>query len=176
MKLTPGQRAPDFDVTDIHGQPVRLSDFSGKKLFLAFYRYAACPLCNLRVHELSLRAAEFENAGLSLVAVFESSDESIRKRVGKQDLPFPVVGDPNHSLYDAYGVETSMGGFMAGMVSPKMVKAFSKGFLPGKIEGEVARMPADFLIGPDLKISDVCYGGTMASHMPIETVEAFARK
>ena len=37
-QLKPGDRAPDFELTDTEGQKVRLSDFKGKKnVVLAFY-------------------------------------------------------------------------------------------------------------------------------------------
>ncbi len=37
--LTPGEPAPDFELTDINGKPVRLSDFRGKKpVVIAFLR------------------------------------------------------------------------------------------------------------------------------------------
>jgi peroxiredoxin len=37
--LAPGQLAPDFELSDVHGQPVRLSAFRGAKVVvLAFLR------------------------------------------------------------------------------------------------------------------------------------------
>jgi peroxiredoxin len=37
--LTPGEPAPDFELTDTHGNPIRLADFRGKKpVVLAFLR------------------------------------------------------------------------------------------------------------------------------------------
>ena len=35
--LNPKDKAPYFDLKDQNGQKVRLTDFSGKKLFLYFY-------------------------------------------------------------------------------------------------------------------------------------------
>jgi peroxiredoxin Q/BCP len=35
--LKPKDKAPEFDLKDQNGRKVRLSDFSGKKLFLYFY-------------------------------------------------------------------------------------------------------------------------------------------
>lgn len=39
LLITPGVRAPEFEIEDIHGNPVRLSDFAGRKtVLLAFLR------------------------------------------------------------------------------------------------------------------------------------------
>ena len=35
--LKPGDRAPDFDVIDANGKPVRLRDYRGKNLVLWFF-------------------------------------------------------------------------------------------------------------------------------------------
>jgi peroxiredoxin Q/BCP len=43
MLLQPGDPAPDFDVTDHHGNRVRLSDLRGKKVVLWFYPKADTP-------------------------------------------------------------------------------------------------------------------------------------
>ena len=59
MRLSPGQPAVDFSVTDIFGNRISLADYRGKKLLLSFYRYAACPFCNYRVHELKLNFRRF---------------------------------------------------------------------------------------------------------------------
>ncbi len=36
--ITPGELAPDFELQDVEGQVVRLSDFRGKPVLLAFLR------------------------------------------------------------------------------------------------------------------------------------------
>ena len=36
--IAPGDLAPDFELADVHGNPVRLSDFRGKPVILAFLR------------------------------------------------------------------------------------------------------------------------------------------
>ena len=72
MRLQPGQAAPDFTVTDFTGVTRTLSDYRGKKVLLSFYRYASCPFCNLRIHQLRQKAAEWEGQGLVMLAVFQS--------------------------------------------------------------------------------------------------------
>lgn len=36
--ITPGELAPDFELVDVHGDSIRLSDWRGKPLVLAFLR------------------------------------------------------------------------------------------------------------------------------------------
>ena len=52
MRIQPGQPAKNFTSQDILGHSVALPDYKGQRLMLSFYRYAACPLCNLRMHHL----------------------------------------------------------------------------------------------------------------------------
>jgi peroxiredoxin len=36
--ISPGERAPDFELNDVNGNLVRLSDFHGKPVVLSFLR------------------------------------------------------------------------------------------------------------------------------------------
>jgi peroxiredoxin len=36
--ITPGEAAPDFELTDIQGNRIRLSDFRGRPVMIAFLR------------------------------------------------------------------------------------------------------------------------------------------
>ena len=175
MRLQPGDPARHFEVQDIFDKRIRLSDYEGRKLMLSFYRYASCPLCNLRIHQLIGRYAEFQSRGLDMLAFFQSPRASIQKYVGRRDAPFAIVADPDRTVYRQYGVESSwMGFFMAGITKlPHLLKATAKGFLPGKMEGDTALVPADFLIGPDLHIETAFYGADIGDHLPMEAIDAW---
>ena len=177
MRLKKGEFAKDFNVIDIFGNKISLRDYSGKKLMLSFYRYASCPLCNLRVHQLIQYYPKFHEKGLEMLAFFQSPRESILKYVGKQDTPFPIIADPNREVYDLYRVESSLKGYLKGL---KKTSAFSEarklGFKGGKAEGKKTLIPADFLIGPDLRIEVAYYGKDIGDHLPIEEIERFLGK
>jgi len=175
MRLQTGEPAKPFEVTDIFGSRISLQDFEGQRLMLSFYRYASCPLCNLRVHQLVTRFDEFKSKHLTLLAFFQSPQASIAKYVGRQEVPFPIVADPERMVYRQYGVESSWAGFfIAGVTKlPRLIKASLKGFFPGKMEGQTALVPADFLIGPDLKIEVAYYGNDIGDHLPMEAIEAW---
>lgn len=177
MRIQAGQAAKAFESRDLSGNPVSLEDYRGGRLMLSFYRYASCPLCNLRIHELIGKHETLKDRGLSMVAVFQSPTGSILEYVGKQDIPFPVIPDPERDLYRAYGVESSWGGFFkAAARLPEMIAATRAGFRPGRMEGKTAMVPADFLIGPDLVVEKAYYGRDIGDHMPIADIEAWLKE
>ncbi len=174
MRLEPGHEAPDFEATLWDGGRVRLADRKGKKTWLAFFRYAGCPLCNLRVHRTLGRYATLAASGVELLAVFQSTPETIREYVAEQKPPFPLISDPDEGLYRLYGVETSLAGFLAPTNMLMLAVAMKAGFGPGRMDGSKTRIPADFLIGPDLRVDTAFYGKTIGDHIPFEAVDAFA--
>lgn len=52
----------------------------------------------------------------------------------------------------------------------KMMHAMIKGFLPGKIDGGISTLPADFIIGPDCKIIKAHYGADISDHIPVKDI------
>ena len=174
MKLKPGQHAKNFSVKDFKGNPISLEDYRGKKLILSFYRYAACPLCNVRVHELIKRYPEFKKKGLNFLAFFESPRESIEKNVGKQDAPFPIIPDPERLIYKKYGVGSSWWGMIIGMLNLRVIlKMFKYKYFVKKPEGDVRLLPADFLIDEKGVIRHAFYAKNISGHMPMSVIEEF---
>lgn len=173
MKLAAGQKAPEFYATTWDEQPIELKALRGKPLWLAFFRYAACPLCNLRVHHMIQRHESYRSRGLQVLAVFQSPAAKMKEYVGQQAPPFPLIADPEEGLYARYGLGRSMLGFAAPRNLAKAVEAARAGFLPGVPDGTVTRLPADFLIDSSGVIQEVFYAPEIGEHIPFERVEAF---
>lgn len=176
MKLVSGMSAPGFALTDAFGEPVRLDDYRGERLLLSFYRFASCPLCNLRVHQLLKHYPDWQGRGLHMVAVFESPAEHIHHYLDRHAAPFPIIPDPERVLYRAYGVQASWTGFLRAWTRhlPMVFEAVvRRRFLPGRMDGDWAMVPADFLIGPELRIADAFYGRHIGDHLPIERIDRF---
>lgn len=176
MPLRQGSTAPDFQTTDMFGSAVRLSDLRGRPVLLAFMRYASCPMCNLRVREMALAHERLSREGLVMLVVFQSTAESMREYVGRQDAPFALVPDPDMSLYRLFEVERGWAGLLAPSNVVHAVKAFSKGFAPGRVEGPFDRLPADFLIGPDGCIDRAFYARAAGEHIPLDDVSAWLKR
>lgn len=177
MKIELGQQAPDFEVYDIYGARYSLESLRGKNILLSFFRDATCPFCNLRVYELTKKYPDLAKKGLVMLAFFNSPKDRIVRLVGKKSRPFPLIADPEKSVYDLYSVQSSLLGLLISMFTrmPRMIKAMMLGFTPS-MRGDMTQMPADFLIGPDLKVKGIYYGKDIADHIPVSILETFASK
>lgn len=170
MRLLAGQKAPPLQAVDIDGRPVVVPP-GDRKLWLAFFRYAACPFCNLRVAEIGKHAEQLERLGIDVVAVVQSPAKNIQKYMGQGAPRLRFVADPQQALYRAYHVEKSL----AGMLSPRnRVYARQLGAWKFHPEGSLRRLPADFLIQPDGTLADVFYASIIAEHIPWDRVWHFA--
>jgi len=173
MRLAPNKPAPPLRAPDISGGIVDLAEMRGRPVLLSFYRYASCPVCNLRVHRLIDAYPRLSAAGLSVLGVFQSPVDEMTLYMDRHQAPFPLVPDPQLQLYRRFGVEARWGALLSLAVIRSAVTAFAKGFLPGRISGPFNRAPADFLIAPDGRIALAYYGRTIDDHVSIDTVESW---
>jgi thioredoxin-dependent peroxiredoxin len=179
MKIQSGMTAPSFDVEDMFGKPVNLLSYSDRKVLLAFFRNSACAICNLRVHQLIQQYSEWSQKGLEIIAVFESQLENMAPYVGQREAPFPIIADPQAKLYELYGVEVSEEKIQRMMNNPEtkqvIIYAEEQGFPLIKEEGSnFHRLPAEFLIGPDLRVQLAHYSETVYEHIALDTIAQFA--
>jgi peroxiredoxin len=169
-----GSIAPTFEATTYRGDPLTLESFRGAKLWLSFYRFASCALCNYRIHELMARYEEFADAGIRIVGVMQSAPEQIAKYATKRKAPFPIIADPERNLYQQYGVTPSVLGLLKLRVFSTAFKALLSGIVPGIPDLPLSMVPADFLIDPEGMVWSAYYGQAVSDHIPFDTVTEFA--
>jgi len=174
-RLQPGDLAPDFSWVDLDDVKVELSALRGQRLLLSFFRFGSCPFCNLRVHRLIEAFPQLQSSGLRVVAFFQSSAEVMRRTVGSQRAPFPLLADPEERVYARYAVERSRWGMVrAARRLPDALQAMGRGFVPTEIDGHADLLPADFLIDEAQRIRVAHYGSDIGDHLALEEVFAFA--
>jgi thiol-disulfide isomerase/thioredoxin len=88
--------APDWQLKDLDGKPVKLSDFKGKVLILNFWA-TWCPPCRKEIPTFVSLQKQYAPKGLAIVGV--SLDEKgpgvVTPFVAKMGINYPVVmGDP----------------------------------------------------------------------------------
>jgi peroxiredoxin len=170
-RLQKGDLAPAFTLPTLDGSDFILGGLRGKRTLLAFHRHAGCPYCNLRVHELIKAYPMLEAAGVQVVAVFGSSVQGLRERVGQQQPPFTLVADEDDAIHTLYGTQRSLLGSLSPALIPKWLEGYRLGIKHGSTDNQATRLPADFLIGPDLRLEGVLYGKNAVEHMPIASLE-----
>ncbi|RKN79201.1 redoxin [Paenibacillus ginsengarvi] len=181
LHLQPGIPAPAFTAADIHGHPVTLESYRGRKVLLSFFRFSACALCNLRVRHYIGRYPEWQQQGLDIIAVFESPLANMRSYVGAQNAPFPLIADPKASLYELYGTETSEEKVKATLADAgtkaAIAEAAAAGFELTPEEGSnFHRIPAEFLIDENGILQVVHYGRLVTDHLELAAIDRFAEE
>ncbi len=115
MGLSIGDEAPDFELRDQHGQPVRLSSFRGRKaVVVMFYPFAFTRVCTGELGEVRDNLAQWESDDVQLLAVSCDPMFSLRAFAEQDGLTFPLLSDfwPHGAVASSYGVldETDGGG------------------------------------------------------------------
>ncbi|MCW2873373.1 peroxiredoxin [Actinacidiphila oryziradicis] len=107
MAIAVGDKAPDFELRDQHGQTVRLSGFrGGKNVVLVFYPFSFTGVCTGELSALRDELPAFQNEGIQLLAVSNDSMHTQRVFSEKEGLEYPLLSDfwPHGAVSTAYGV------------------------------------------------------------------------
>ena len=112
MSLKVGDSAPEFSVNDQNGNPVKLSDFKGRKVVLYFYPKDNTPGCTAESCNLRDNYQELQKAGYEVLGVSKDNEKSHQKFIDKFELPFTLLADVEKDIHEKYGtwVEKSMYG------------------------------------------------------------------
>jgi peroxiredoxin len=102
-----GQEAPDFEVRDQHGQPVRLSDYRGKKhVVLVFIPFAFSRGCTGELCAIGEDLSAFQNEDVQVMAISCDSPFTLKAWGEKEGYEFPLLSDfwPHGGVASTYGV------------------------------------------------------------------------
>jgi peroxiredoxin len=107
-----GEPAPDFELVNQFGEPVRLSDFRGRNVVVVFYPFAFSGICTGELCEIRDNLALFEDADTAVVAVSVDSKFAQRAYAEKEGYGFDLLADfwPHGAVASAYGVFDSDSG------------------------------------------------------------------
>ena len=107
-----GDQAPDFELPDQDGNPVKLWDLRGQPVVVYFYPKADTPGCTTQACGVRDHRADYAKVGSVVLGISPDPVKKVKKFHEKYDLDFALLADEGHAVADAYGVwaEKSMYG------------------------------------------------------------------
>jgi len=118
VSLEIGQNAPDFTLTDQHGQQLHLADLlSQVNVVLVFYPFAFTGVCTGELDALQREQQTFAEMDAEVLAVSCDSKFSLRVFAEREGLDFRLLSDfwPHGEVARAYGVlEENLGAALRG--------------------------------------------------------------
>ncbi len=171
-----GHLVTGLSLPAIDGSRFTLEQVRGKRYLLSFLRFAACPFCQLRVHQLISRWHEL-NRNFTVIAVFDSSLENLQHYTGKQVAPFPILADEHAVYYHKFAIKHSLSGTFKAMLfrMPTLLYAMLvKRYFPTSIKGSLTTLPADILVDEHGLVAEIYHGKDSGDHLPFEKIKAFA--
>ncbi len=107
MSVEVGKQAPDFELKDQHGTPVRLSSFQGtKNVVIVFYPLAFSGVCSGEMSALRDDFPEIAREDVELLTVSVDSTFVLRTWAERDNFDFSLLSDfwPHGGVAKLYGV------------------------------------------------------------------------
>ncbi|MET9487748.1 thioredoxin-dependent thiol peroxidase [Nocardia sp. NPDC006630] len=118
-RLSPGDTAPAFTLSDADGKEVSLADYRGRKVIVYFYPAASTPGCTKQACDFRDSLAELNEAGLEVLGISPDKPAKLAKFRDAEGLTFPLLSDPDKSVllaYGAFGEKTMYGKTVTGVI------------------------------------------------------------
>lgn len=117
--LTIGQPVPDFTLPNQDGQPVKLSDFRGKKVVVFAFPKANSMGCNAQACGFRDEMEAFRTSNAVVFGLSCDSQKELKAWQAGKGLSYDLLSDPKHQVVDAWG---AWGQPLFGLISVPMIK------------------------------------------------------
>lgn len=103
VPLQPDDAAPDFELQDSRGNPLRLRDYGRNgPVLLLFWRHYGCSCGADRAQRLRAEYADYLALGAKVLIVGQGGPEQAAQYAALHQLTCPVLCDPTRQVYEAY--------------------------------------------------------------------------
>ena len=102
--LKVGDHLPEFKSVNQDREPVRSSDYSGKKLVVFFYPKANTPGCTAEACDLNDNISILKKEGYQLLGVSADPVKNQKKFHEKFGFRYPLLADENREVIEKFGV------------------------------------------------------------------------
>lgn len=102
-QVTVGKPIPDFTAPSTQGD-INAASLRGRCAVLYFYPKDNTPGCTTEAQNFRDRYEDFLNADCEVVGISRDSLASHESFIKKQNLPYPLISDPDEALCQLFGV------------------------------------------------------------------------
>ena len=112
MKLSIGDKSPNFKGVLQNGKEISLAGLKGNKFILYFYPKNNTSGCTAQACNLRDNHSILKKQGYIILGISSDSEVSHQKFIDKHDLPFDLIADTDKSIHELFGtwIEKSMYG------------------------------------------------------------------
>jgi thiol-disulfide isomerase/thioredoxin len=102
-----GYLAPNFRLTNLHGEDISMAGLAGKVLFINFWA-TWCGPCKAEMPSMELLYHDYKNKGLEMLAVSSDmeGESVVQPFVQKLGLSYPILLDPDFRVDDKYLIQS----------------------------------------------------------------------
>lgn len=123
-----GQAAPDFELTTLDGESIKLSELRGKGVLINFWA-SWCKPCRDEMPAIQRVYDRYKDKDLEVLAVnIAETEVTVDGFVRHLDLTFPILMDKNREVTKQYGI---------GPI-PSSIFVSPEGKVVGKVSGQMA--------------------------------------
>jgi peroxiredoxin Q/BCP len=102
-RLSPGDPAPEFALSDADGKTVKLKDYRGRKVVVYFYPAAMTPGCTTQACDFRDSLDSLNAAGFAVLGISPDKPAKLARFRDRDSVSFPLLSDPDRSTLEAYG-------------------------------------------------------------------------
>lgn len=98
-----GTEAPDFELINHEGKPIKLSDFRGQTVILFAFPKVFTSGCTTQACGLRDNYPLFETNNATVIGISPDAPEELQRWKDAEGLPYTLVSDPDHEVLEAWG-------------------------------------------------------------------------
>lgn len=102
-RLSPGDPAPEFELTAADGSAVSSRDLRGRRVIVWLYPAALTPGCTMQACGFRDGFDDFTAAGFTIVGISPDKPAVLAKFAETEGLPQTLLSDPDRSTMAAFG-------------------------------------------------------------------------
>lgn len=124
--LDVGLKAPNFELENLHGEKVQLSDFKGKKVMINFWA-TWCPPCKAEMPDMQKFYEQYGDQ-VTILAINIDPEYDVKGFVQQMNISFPILLDDQDKVSSAYKILTIPTTFIIdekGIIQYKQLSAMS---------------------------------------------------